>query len=151
MNTVIVRQAVLTDIDALAPLFDSYRQFYGRVSDLLAAREFLLARINHGESALFLACEGSTPIGFTQLYPSFSSISLARVFVLNDLFVHMQHRSKGVGAKLIAAATEFAQSMGATRLTLSTAITNTTAQSVYEAAGWKRDEQFYVYDFDIGG
>jgi GNAT superfamily N-acetyltransferase len=151
MRTVIVRQAVLADIDALAPLFDSYRQFYGRPSDLLAARAFLLARFNHGESILFLACEGSTPIGFTQLYPSFSSISLARVFVLNDLFVHEQHRSKGVGAKLIAAATEFAQSLGAIRLTLSTAITNTTAQSVYQAAGWKRDEEFYVYEFDVGG
>ena len=148
---VIVRQAALADLESLVPLFDSYRQFYERTSDLSAARDFLLARFNHGESALFIAHEDDMPVGFTQLYPSFSSVSLARVFVLNDLFVHECHRKKGVASKLISAATEFARSLGAVRLTLSTAVTNTTAQSVYQAAGWKRDEQFYVYHFPVRG
>lgn len=87
MNAVTVRQATLSDLDALVPLFDGYRQFYGRASDAQAVRVFLLDRFNHGESALFIAVEGQTPIGFTQLYPSFSSVSLARTFILNDLFV----------------------------------------------------------------
>ena len=69
----------------------------------------------------------------------------------NDLFVHAQGRRKGVGANLIAAATEFAQVLGAIRLTLSTATDNATAQSIYQAAGWKRDEQFYVYHFAVQG
>jgi GNAT superfamily N-acetyltransferase len=73
------------------------------------------------------------------------------VFVLNDLFVQEDHRRKGVASKLISAATEFARALGAVRLTLSTAIANTTAQSVYQSAGWKRDEQFYVYHFAIQG
>jgi len=149
MNTVIVRQAVLSDVEVLAPLFDGYRQFYGRPSDIRAAREFLLARFNHGESILFIAHEGSTPIGFTQLFPSFSSVSLARVFVLNDLFVSAPARRKGVASKLMSAALEFAKSLGAVRVSLSTAATNETAQALYESAGWKRDAQFCVYQFTI--
>lgn len=149
MNNIIVRQAVLSDIEALVPLFDHYRQFYGRPSDIPAVREFLLARFNHGESVLFIAHEGNIPVGFTQLYPSFSSVSLARVFVLNDLFVHEQARRKGVASKLMSAATEFANSLGAVRVSLSTATTNQTAQALYQSAGWKRDEQFFVYHFAI--
>ena len=149
MSNLTVRQAVLSDLEALVPLFDGYRQFYGRASDVRAAKEFLLDRFNHGESILFIAHEGNTPIGFTQLYPSFSSVSLARIFVLNDLFVHEQGRRKGVASKLISAAIEFASSLGAIRVSLSTATTNETAQAFYQSAGWKRDEQFLVYHFAI--
>jgi ribosomal protein S18 acetylase RimI-like enzyme len=149
MSNITVRQAVLSDIEALVLLFDGYRQFYRRPSDVSAAREFLRARFNHGESTLFIAHEGDTPVGFTQLYPSFSSISLARVFVLNDLFVHEQARRKGVASKLMSAATDFAKSLGAVRVSLSTATSNETAQALYQSAGWKRDEQFFVYHFAI--
>ncbi len=149
MSNITVRQAILSDIEALTLLFDGYRQFYGRPSDISAVREFLLDRFNHGESVLFIAYADITPVGFTQLYPSFSSVSLARVFVLNDLFVDEQARRKGVASKLMSAATEFASSLGAVRVSLSTATTNQTAQALYQSAGWKRDEQFYVYHFAI--
>jgi len=144
-TTLQVRQAVLADLDDLVPLFDGYRQFYGKASDLAGAREFLAARFNHNESVLFIAREGGAAVGFTQLYPSFSSASMARTFILNDLFVSEAARSKGIGTRLLQAAADYAKALGAVRLTLSTAVTNTTAQSVYEAAGWKRDEQFFVY------
>jgi GNAT superfamily N-acetyltransferase len=149
MSTLVVRQAVLADLDSLVPLFDGYRQFYGRDSDPEAARAFLAARFNHNESVLFIAHDGDAAVGFTQLYPSFSSASLARIFVLNDLFVHSAARGKGVAGQLIAAATHYAGLLGAVRLTLSTAVSNTTAQSVYEAAGWERDDGFYVFDYAI--
>jgi ribosomal protein S18 acetylase RimI-like enzyme len=149
MSIVTVRQAILSDLEALVPLFDGYRQFYGRPSDVRAAREFLLARFNHGESALFIAHEGNKPVGFTQLYPSFSSVSLARIFVLNDLFVHERARRKGVASKLMSAAVEFAGALGSVRVSLSTATTNEAAQALYQSAGWKRDEQFFVYHFAI--
>ena len=145
MNTPTIRQALLSDLEALASLFDGYRQFYGRASDIHAAREFLLARFNHGESVVFIALEGNNPVGFTQLYPSFSSVSLARIFVLNDLFVDERARRKGVASKLMSAAVEFASALGAVRVSLSTATTNETGQALYQSAGWKRDEQFFVY------
>ena len=34
-----------------------------------------------------MAFDGDNPIGFVQLYPSFSSVSMMRSWVLNDLFV----------------------------------------------------------------
>lgn len=145
MSQLTVRQAILADLDALTPLFDAYRQFYGRDSDLPAARAFLLARFEHGQSILFIAHDGDTGIGFTQLYPSFSSVSLARTFILNDLFVAAAHRQRGVGSALMAAAKAHAQTLGAIRLSLSTAKGNTVAQSTYAANGWQRDEQFFVY------
>jgi ribosomal protein S18 acetylase RimI-like enzyme len=144
-----VRQATIRDLEQLVPLFDGYRQFYGRVSDLRAASEFLLARFNNDESTVFLAHEDERAIGFTQLYPSFSSISLARIFILNDLFVYEQARRKGVASALMSAAVKFVTALGAARLSLSTAITNDAAQALYHSAGWKRDDQFFVYDLEI--
>lgn len=148
MSTISIRQAVLADLEALSVLFDGYRQFYGRDSDLGAAKKFLLDRFNHAESVLIIAHEGSTPIGFTQLYPSFSSVSLERTYILNDLFVSELGRRKGVGSRLIAAAVDFAKTLAAIRLGLSTAPTNTTAQALYEAQGWVRSADF-VYTYAI--
>lgn len=149
MNTVTIRQAVYADLETLVPLFDSYRQFYGRTSDVDAAKAFLLARLNQNESVLLIAFEGSQPAGFVQLYPSFSSLSLARTFILNDLFVIEQARRKKIASKLLAAATEYAKTLDAARLTLSTAVTNQAAQALYHSIGWKRDEQFIVFHYSI--
>ena len=149
MSNLTVRQAVLDDINALSTLFDSYRQFYGCASDLNAAREFLLARFNRSESIIFIAEDAGTAIGFTQLYPSFSSASLARVFILNDIFVDENCRRKGAANLLLTAAIKFARSLGAIRLTLSTEISNETAQALYSAAGWKRDQKFLVFHYTL--
>lgn len=145
MSHVMVRQAVLSDIEDLVGLFDLYRQFYGRHGDPDAARAFLLARMNHGESTLFIACEGRQAAGFAQLYPAFSSVAMARTFILNDLFVHPEARRKGVARGLLAAAEDYGKAQGAVRLTLSTATGNLEAQALYVAAGWRRDEQFHVF------
>lgn len=144
-----VRQATILDLEQLGPLFDRYRQFYGRASDVAAAREFLLARFTNKESTLLIAHEDERPVGFTQLYPSFSSVSLARIFILNDLFVHEHARRKGVASALMSAAVKFASTLGAVRLSLATAITNDAAQALYHSAGWKRDDQFLVYHLAI--
>lgn len=149
MNSISVRQAVLADLDDLVPLFDSYRQFYRQTSDLQAARDFLSARFNHGESVHFIAYAGETPVGFTQLYPGFSSVSLSRTFVLNDLYVAPTGRRQGIGTQLISAAIAYARELQAVRLTLSTEITNETAQALYQTAGWKRDETFFVYHYAL--
>ena len=147
MPALSVRQAMLSDLPVLAPLFDAYRQFYGRSPDLVAAESFLRERFNHRESVVFLAQGDSGPAGFTQLYPAFSSVSLARTFILNDLFVVPAQRRTGVGSALLGAAVAYARSLGAVRVTLNTDIQNTSAQATYEARGWKRDREFYVYHF----
>ena len=140
-----VRQAVLADLDLLAPMLDRYRQFYQRPGDLAAARAFLLERFNHGESVLFIAQDGESVLGFAQMYPSFSSVSLKRAFVFNDLFVAEAGRRRGVGKALIAAAASYAKAVDAKFLTLSSARTNDSAQALYESTGWKREETFVAY------
>lgn len=148
MRTMSIRQATIADLEALSVLFDGYRQFYGRDSDVAAAKRFLLDRFDHAESVLFIAHDGTDPVGFTQLYPSFSSVSLGRIFILNDLFVNELGRRKGVGSALLSAAAGYAKAVGAVRLALSTALTNTNAQALYEAEGWERDDDFF-YTYPI--
>ncbi len=144
-----VRQAILTDLQVLAPLLDAYRVFYGSDSDVEAASQFLLERFNNVESVLFIAIAEGTAVGFCQLYPSFSSVSLARTFILNDLYVVESFRKQVTATMLLKAAAEYAKEIGAIRLTLSTAITNRVAQSLYQQSGWIRDNEFYVYSLKL--
>ena len=143
---VTVRAASAADLDALAPLFDAYRQFYGRPSELPRCRQFLADRLERRQSTVFLALDGGRAVGFTQLYPSFSSVSAAPIWILNDLYVAPEARGRGVGHALMAAAQGLAAETAAARLTLSTGRTNTTAQRLYEREGYRRDEDFVVYE-----
>jgi GNAT superfamily N-acetyltransferase len=145
-----INKVTSADIGDLSSIFDEYRQFYGQESDLKGAASFLEGRINNGESTAFMAIDlNGRAMGFTQLYPSFSSVSMARIFVLNDLFVRPEYRGYGLARELIAEAIRFAKEEGAIRLSLSTARTNLAAQSLYEKTGWKKDEQFLSYDFSV--
>ena len=145
-QNIFVRRASLADVELVAPLFDAYRQFYGQTPELVLAREFLRQRLQREQSVIFLALRSDgAAAGFTQLYPSFSSASAQRIFILNDLFIDPSARRRGVGQRLLDAAAEFGRSEGAIRLTLSTAHTNTAAQALYEAHGWRRDEIFRSY------
>lgn len=144
-----IYQATNLDTERLAPLFDGYRQFYGQPSDIAAARAFLLERFRHAESVIFVASRAGVAVGFTQLYPSFSSISLRRIYILSDLFVATDARKLGIGQLLLKAAADFGRSIGAHQLTLETAKTNLTAQALYEACGWEKDTDFYVYQITL--
>jgi GNAT superfamily N-acetyltransferase len=148
-NMIAIHQATIQDLDRLAPLFDSYRQFYSQKSDLKGAREFLLERFRHSESTILIASRDSEALGFTQLYPSFSSIAMEPLYVLSDLFVATRARKLGIARSLLKSAADFAHSVGSRQLMLQTATTNVAAQALYESAGWQRDVAFYVYEFTI--
>jgi GNAT superfamily N-acetyltransferase len=144
--SIAVRYATIEDLEQLAPLFDGYRQFYGQASDLRLAAEFLSERFRHQESLILVAVATSgTLVGFTQLFPSFSSVRASRTYVLNDLFVAPDARRQGVARMLLAKAADTARALGAIRLSLSTARSNEEAQKLYESQGWKRDEVFLYY------
>ncbi|HLZ48190.1 MAG TPA: GNAT family N-acetyltransferase [Candidatus Limnocylindria bacterium] len=138
-------RAELDDLEALVPLFDGYRRFYRRPPDLAGARAFLAERLKRNESVIFLAMLDGAAVGFTQLYPLFSSVSMKRLWVLNDLFVAPEARRSGAGRALLERAERWAKETGAKGLTLSTEVTNETAQRVYETAGWTKDEEFIHY------
>lgn len=139
-----IYRANTSHIEALVPLFDAYRVFYRQPSDLDAARSFLGARLAQNDTVIFLAYLNG-PVGFTQLFPSFSSVSMKRLWILNDLFVVPEARRRGVAAALLEWARQHAIDTQAKGLVLSTETGNKSAQGVYEALGWKRDEALYTY------
>lgn len=145
VRTVRTVRAGLDDLEALVPLFDGYRRFYRQPADPIGARAFLADRLKRSESVIFLAVADGAIVGFTQLYPSFSSVSLERLWILNDLFVAADGRRSGAGRALLDRAERWARETGAKGLTLSTEVTNATAQRLYEAAGWTKDEGFLHY------
>ena len=131
------------------PLFDGYRQFYRQTSEPDRIRRFLLDRFEHNQSVIFIAWKSEIAVGFAQLYPSFSSGALARIYILNDLFVDPGARQGGAGTAVLQAASDYGRRVGALRLVLSTELTNTVAQSLYEKLGWKRNTEFCTYQLSL--
>jgi ribosomal protein S18 acetylase RimI-like enzyme len=143
------------DIDLISPLFDSYRQFYDEPPDAELAAAFIRDRLRAKESVIFLAESGEEgtreALGFVQLYPSFSSVSACRIWVLNDLFVAPEARGRGVGRALMEAARDHAIQTGAKRLTLETTAENRTAWSLYEDLGYVRQkDSVRFYTLELG-
>ncbi len=145
----VVRRAGLTDLGALSALFDAYRSYYGQRPDRDGAERFLRARLAGAESAVFLGLLDSDPVGFTQLYPFFSSVQMKSVWLLNDLFVAPGARRHGVGSALLEAAERHGRDSGAAGLTLQTTTANGPAQALYEARGWRRETGFYWYCLEL--
>jgi ribosomal protein S18 acetylase RimI-like enzyme len=140
-----IQKATLNELNFLAELFDSYRVFYKQESDFQGARAFLKERFINEDSVLFIAYDESNPVGFVQLYPTFSSVSMKKSWILNDLYVNPSARKKGFGEKLIKKAIEFAEETGAKGLSLETGHDNVTAQSLYEKIGFKKESNYFYY------
>ncbi|MEX0314526.1 MAG: GNAT family N-acetyltransferase [Allomuricauda sp.] len=139
-----IKQATALDVDLIAPLFDAYRVFYGQESDVEAAKDFLLERFKKGENVIFLTLENEIPVGFTQLYATFSSVSMQQFYILNDLFVAPEARKKGIGEQLLNHAKQFCLLKNGKGLALETA-TDNPAQKLYERLGWEKDEAYLHY------
>ncbi len=144
-----IMRATPEHLDLAVPLFDGYRRFYGQTGDLEGARVFLRERLTRKESVLFLAVEEDVGFGFTQLYPSFSSVSMQRLWILNDLFVVPEARGRGVAAALLEEARQLAVRTRAAGLKLRTATDNHAAQRLYEKLGWERDDAFHNYSLSV--
>jgi ribosomal protein S18 acetylase RimI-like enzyme len=140
-----IQKATLNELNFLTELFDSYRVFYKQESDLEGARAFLKERLVNEDSVVFIAYDESNPVGFVQLYPAFSSVSMKRSWILNDLYVNSSARKKGIGEKLIMKAIEFAEETGAKGVSLETGSDNVTAQSLYEKIGFKKESNYFYY------
>ena len=138
--------ATVDDIKVAAVLFNEYRIFYNQTDDMHGAINFLQERIAKNESTIFIAFLDDEPVGFTQLYPIFSSVSLKRAWLLNDLYVAETARRQGVANALLDKAKEFGTQNNAGWLLLETAFDNYKAQSVYEKNGWiKQTDSFYRF------
>ncbi|MFA9273309.1 MAG: GNAT family N-acetyltransferase [Candidatus Aquirickettsiella gammari] len=144
--SITIQQASVNDVTAIAPLFDAYRVFYHQQSDLVLAQQFLTERLQKEQSIIFFAIntQGSAQ-GFVQLYPSFSSVSAKRLWILNDLFVAATARRGGVARQLMNRAREFAIATEAKGLFLETAHDNFNGQALYESLGYRKNSEFYYF------
>jgi len=142
-------RANLEQLALIAPLFDAYRQFYEQRPNAAGAWRFLRQRLHRKESVIFLAMDGKKAVGFTQLYPSFDSVTMRPVWILYDLFVVPTARRRGAAKLLMEHARRFAMKTKAKGLILETAIDNRPAQKLYEQLGWKRDTAFHRYYLDV--
>ncbi len=141
-----IKRAIQSDLDRIAELFDDYRVFYKQSSDKKLALKFITERFNNNESVIFYAIdtEGNY-VGFTQLYPSFSSVSAQRCWVLNDLYVSKDVRSLGVGTLLLNKAKNYAIKTNTKGLKLETGKDNIGAQKLYQKLGYKKDTDFSYF------
>lgn len=142
-----ISRATIKDVEQLATLFNEYRIFYKQLSDVPRAQQFLTDRMQLEQSIIFKAIkpESSKMIAFTQLYPIFSSVSMKRAFILNDLYVIESDRGQGVAELLLDRAKTYALENGAKGLELSTACDNAIAQRLYERNGYEKDETYFHY------
>lgn len=150
-SPVATSRATLEDLDALATLFDGYRVFYKQAPDSALSRAFIEERLQRDESVIFIARNGASgeALGFTQLYPMFSSVSARRIWVLNDLFVASTARKRGVARALMDCARGFATGAGALRLILETAEDNRAAQALYESLGYVLESGERHYSLEL--
>ncbi|MGF7050621.1 ribosomal protein S18 acetylase RimI-like enzyme [Paenibacillus sp. DS2015] len=142
-----VNQSTIEDLHEISELFNEYRIFYGQESNVEQALKFLFERFEHRESIIFVVRDVSENniVGFTQLYPVFSSVSMERSLILNDLYVTQEYRKQGVAQLLLDEAKKYAKQIKAKGLALSTAIDNQQAQRLYERNGYTKDQQYYHY------
>ena len=164
-----IRQATLDDLDILVPLFNGYRQFYKQESNIEGARSFLRQRLERNESVVYIAFlpdlvqaavklpdnhEGKAiqstetnknqAVGFTQIYPFYSSVSMERMLILNDLYINPNYRGLGVGTALIDTVKNLCRNLDQKGVALQTGYDNP-AQKLYEREGFKKDTDLQYF------
>ncbi len=141
-----VKRATLENLNEVSELFNSYRVFYKQDSDLKLAMSFITDRLKNKDSVIFYSHDANgNPLGFTQLYPMFSSVSAKSSWVLNDLYVSSSARRLGVGKKLMDTAKSFAIETNSKGIALETGEDNLHAQALYESLGYEKGVGVYNY------
>jgi GNAT superfamily N-acetyltransferase len=144
-----IYQATIEQLDHVAFLFNQYRIFYRQPADLESAQRFIRQRLQQQDAVIFLAMENEQPVGYTQLFPSWSSVSMQRVWILNDLFVLTEKRNQGIAKALMNKAKDHAMSTNAARMIPATETTNKIGQNLYESIGYRQFDDFYHYVLKI--
>ena len=133
------------DFEKIGEVFNLYRQFYEKESNIEACKNYIHERLINNEAQIFYIENEKECMGMTQLYTTFDSLELSKKIILYYLFVRSEYRNKGIGRMLMNAAKSFAERKGVTSIELSTSINNKNAQSLYESLEYQRDTEFYDY------
>ncbi|MFP7298812.1 GNAT family N-acetyltransferase [Neobacillus niacini] len=145
MRKLIIRQATIQDLPQIVPVFDAYREYFKQDKNPEKVEEFLFDRFEHLESVIFIAEQKGEVIGFAQLYPVFSSLTLQRVWLLNDFFIIEEFRGSGVGTQLFKTVKELTVLTKSKGIELSVEHTNQKAWRFWEKQGFMLDEDFRYY------
>ncbi|CAI9679701.1 hypothetical protein EAVNVH72_01090 [Elizabethkingia anophelis] len=140
-----IRLATLHDLESLTLIFEKYRDFYKKQGDYEGAKSFLKERISNNESVIYIAEADGKTIGFTQLYPLFSSTRMKKLWLLNDLYVEEEYRQKGISIALIDKAKELCRETGACQLSLETSKTNMVGNNLYPKTDFQLDTEANFY------
>lgn len=146
----IVKRVGLECLIDAASLFNEFREFYEQEAKPKEAENFIRERMEKDESIIFLAYEGEKAIGFTQIYPIFSSLSMKRAYVLNDLFVTPAYRGLGFGKALLESVYHSCRTENISFVMLQTAPDNHKAKGLYEHTGMKLDSEYEWYIKNFG-
>ncbi len=143
-----IREAGNNDLEQLAALFNGYRVFYRKESELEAARNFLSERFENGDSKIYVCDMGAGQLaGFVQLYPLFSSTRMRKAWLLNDLFVDGAFRGKGISVQLIERAKQLVRESEAFGMFLETEKSNAIGNSLYPRTGFQLNEASNYYEW----
>jgi ribosomal protein S18 acetylase RimI-like enzyme len=149
-----VKKIDKTEYKLVVEMFNKYRIFYKRPSDLHLAENYLKERLENNQAHIFIACSEDLNLlfGFTLLYPKFSSVSAKQNWHIGDLYIEPEFRKQGIGNMLLKQAINFATEQDAVFISLNTAIDNFTAQSVYDKFGFEKCEPtpgYFYYQYKI--
>lgn len=149
-KSMITRKAVVHDLKELRILFDNYRKFYRKETDIAGAGIFLMERIVNNDSEIFIAeNDVREVIGFAQMYPIFSSTRMKRLWLLNDLFIQPEYRSKGISIALINECKNLCRQTNSCGMILETAKDNTIGNDLYLKTGFLPDSDHNYYEWEI--
>ena len=149
MTELRIRQATIQDLSKILLIFDDYREYFKQPKDPVSVERFLFEKFEHFESVIFIAQLQDEVVGFAQLYPVFSSLTLQRVWLLNDFFIAEECRGSGVGTQLFAKVKEFTLLTKSKGIELSVEHTNKKAWAFWEKQGFKIDEEFRYYFYKL--
>jgi len=93
---------------------------------------------------VFVALEGETAAGFTELYPLFSSVSTCRLWVLTTCSCPQRRGDGAPGGGPKVRRGDRGEEAHA-----GDGVNNLPAQLLYKRMGWKKDETFYYYHLDV--
>lgn len=134
-------KASISELDEVSRLFDDYRVFYDQEPDIEGAKNFISERLDKNESVIYMALnDNNEGMGFVQLYPSFTSIGMKRIWILNDLYVDIIHRKNKVAEQLIEKCKELVRETNAAGFVLETQNENKPAQNLYFKSGFIKDD-----------
>jgi GNAT superfamily N-acetyltransferase len=140
-----ILRAYTRHLSLILGLFDEYRQHHAQPPNPEGGRVFLAERLERRDSVIFFASEGSgsfqRALGFTQIYPAWSSVWLKRIWILNDLYVHPEFRRRGIARALHARVRQHAVETKARGLAFSTASESEAVRHLCDTLGYRCDEQ----------